>query len=122
MVGNECVEYFLTVPLTLLFKDMFKKLGPRYIMVVHSGRLRGIITKKGLLAAIHGDDEPVYVPAATLNHGGLEAEESRTGKIIGRLLRTLWSKVTRTAATYTSVRDGDSEAVPLVGIGRSAST
>ncbi|KAJ3181823.1 glycerol ethanol, ferric requiring protein [Gaertneriomyces sp. JEL0708] len=109
------------VPVELVM-DMFKKLGPRYIMVVHSGRLRGIITKKGLLAAIHGDDEPVYVPGAALNHGGLEAEESTTGQIIGRLLRILWSKVTRTAATYTSVRDGDSEAVPLVGIGRSAST
>ncbi|KAI9206915.1 putative voltage-gated chloride channel [Polychytrium aggregatum] len=37
--------------------DLFKKVGPRYILVKRNGRLRGIITKKDLLTALHGDDE-----------------------------------------------------------------
>ncbi|KAI9098100.1 chloride channel [Phlyctochytrium arcticum] len=40
--------------------DMFKKLGPRYILVMHLGRLRGIITKKDILIAMYGEDEASF--------------------------------------------------------------
>ncbi|KAI9353711.1 putative voltage gated chloride channel [Obelidium mucronatum] len=33
--------------------DMFKKLGPRYIVILHNGRLEGLITKKDILKAVH---------------------------------------------------------------------
>ncbi|KAJ3214412.1 hypothetical protein HDU67_001699 [Dinochytrium kinnereticum] len=40
-----------------LVMDMFKKLGPRYIMVLEDGRLEGLITKKDLLTALHESEE-----------------------------------------------------------------
>ncbi|KAJ3131162.1 glycerol ethanol, ferric requiring protein [Physocladia obscura] len=33
--------------------DIFKKLGPRYLVVLHNGRLEGLITKKDLLKSLH---------------------------------------------------------------------
>ncbi|KAJ3136196.1 glycerol ethanol, ferric requiring protein [Geranomyces variabilis] len=37
--------------------DLFKKLGPRYVMVLHMGKLQGIITKKDILIAMYGEEE-----------------------------------------------------------------
>ncbi|KAJ1569276.1 glycerol ethanol, ferric requiring protein, partial [Nowakowskiella sp. JEL0078] len=37
--------------------DIFKKIGPRYVLVQQSGRLKGLITKKDLLMLLYGDDE-----------------------------------------------------------------
>ncbi|KAJ3265912.1 Muskelin 1, intracellular mediator containing kelch motif [Chytriomyces hyalinus] len=37
--------------------DMFKKLGPRYIVVLFNGRLEGIVTKKDMLRAVHEGKE-----------------------------------------------------------------
>ncbi|TPX38885.1 hypothetical protein SeMB42_g06130 [Synchytrium endobioticum] len=36
--------------------DLFKKLGPRYVLVVEKGWLAGLITKKDLLQALYGED------------------------------------------------------------------
>ncbi|ORY42344.1 hypothetical protein BCR33DRAFT_718487 [Rhizoclosmatium globosum] len=33
--------------------EMFKKLGPRYVVILHNGRLEGLITKKDILKAVH---------------------------------------------------------------------
>ncbi len=35
--------------------DIFKKVGPRYVVVKEQGRLAGIITKKDLLFAVNGE-------------------------------------------------------------------
>lgn len=37
--------------------DLFKKLGPRKIIVKHMGLLKGIITRKDLLNCMEGDGE-----------------------------------------------------------------
>ncbi|KAJ3392558.1 glycerol ethanol, ferric requiring protein [Lobulomyces angularis] len=43
-----------------LVMDMFKKLGPRKIIVKQMGLLKGIITKKDLLVIMYGDEDFLY--------------------------------------------------------------
>ncbi|KAI8822386.1 putative voltage-gated chloride channel [Fimicolochytrium jonesii] len=44
------------VPIEVVM-DLFKKMGPRYVLVLHMGQLKGIITKKDILFALYGEEQ-----------------------------------------------------------------
>ncbi|KAJ3013322.1 glycerol ethanol, ferric requiring protein [Thoreauomyces humboldtii] len=46
-----------------LVMDLFKKLGPRYIVVQYQGKLKGLITKKDILIAMYGAEEEEHAAA-----------------------------------------------------------
>ncbi|KAJ3098681.1 glycerol ethanol, ferric requiring protein [Phlyctochytrium planicorne] len=58
-----------------LVMDMFKKLGPRYIMVLENDRLEGLITKKDLLAALHENEENSNLPFRRSRRRGSDTED-----------------------------------------------
>jgi CBS domain-containing protein len=42
--------------------DIFKKIGPRYVIVEKGGKLEGLITKKDILRALYGQDVHQNIP------------------------------------------------------------
>ncbi|TPX62521.1 hypothetical protein PhCBS80983_g00259 [Powellomyces hirtus] len=76
-----------------LVMDLFKKLGPRYIIVLHMGKLKGILTKKDILIAMYGEEqheEPFasgaslsWLPADLARAAGLGSDSTASGSLLG---------------------------------------
>ena len=44
--------------------DLFKKMGPRLIIIKQQGRLKGLVTKKDMLQTLHYHNAPPIIPVA----------------------------------------------------------
>ncbi|KND03889.1 uncharacterized protein SPPG_01343 [Spizellomyces punctatus DAOM BR117] len=107
-----------------LVMDLFKKLGLRYILVVHMGRLKGIITKKDILIAMYGEDEnggdsTASIPIADRDDSG-RSTPTRRGGTAGQFTRA--RRLRRASGGPFGSQEwagggASGETLPLVGVG-----
>ena len=105
-------------------QDLFKKLGPRYILLVNRGQLEGIITKKDILSAIEVHEARHRSHSSLLGSslenllGGGGTPRTRRRRRTGS--RGLGGSLSNLGRGVGRAGEGMGEdGVPLVGVGRS---